>query len=91
MVLLLRSSTYRPTTSNGITASSAATPEALSSAPARQENRTLKQIERAAIEAALEQCDWVIEGARGAAVRLDLKPSTLRERMRKHGLKRPGA
>jgi formate hydrogenlyase transcriptional activator len=37
----------------------------------------------------LVQCDWVIEGRRGAAGRLGLKPATLRYRMNKLGLRRP--
>ena len=49
----------------------------------------MEEIERSAILAALKRCDWVIEGPRGAAQQLDLAPSTLRGRMRKHGLKRP--
>ncbi len=38
----------------------------------------------------LEDCGWVIEGPRGAAVRLGIKPSTLRFRMKKLGIARHG-
>ena len=38
----------------------------------------------------LEQTAWVIEGARGAARLLGLHPNTLRSRMKRWGLKRPG-
>lgn len=51
--------------------------------------RTVQETERSAIRAALKRCDWVIEGSNGAAQQLDLAPSTLRGRMRKHGIKRP--
>jgi transcriptional regulator with GAF, ATPase, and Fis domain len=50
---------------------------------------TVKEMERALIENALSACDWVIEGERGAAMRLDMPPSTLRERMQRYGLRRP--
>lgn len=50
---------------------------------------TLKETEQTLIREALEACNWTIEGKRGAAARLDLAPSTLRERMRKYGLQRP--
>ena len=37
----------------------------------------------------LEECNWNVEGKRGAAKRLDLNPSTLRYRMKKYGIERP--
>jgi transcriptional regulator with GAF, ATPase, and Fis domain len=37
----------------------------------------------------LQAVDWIIEGPRGAAVRLGLHPSTLRSRMRQLGIARP--
>ena len=37
----------------------------------------------------LTQCRWVVEGPNGAAVRLGIKPSTLRFRMRKLGISKP--
>ena len=35
--------------------------------------------------------NWMIEGERGAAKILDMSPSTLRSRMQKLRIKRPGA
>ncbi len=49
----------------------------------------LASFERSHIKRVLEECRWVIEGAAGAAQRLQLEPSTLRYRMRKLGLARP--
>ena len=37
----------------------------------------------------LEETGWRIEGPKGAAVILDMNPSTLRTRMRKLGIKKP--
>ncbi|MGA8480949.1 MAG: sigma-54 dependent transcriptional regulator [Chthoniobacterales bacterium] len=45
--------------------------------------RSLKEVERQHIVAALTQANWQIEGDRGAAKLLRLQPSTLRSRMRK--------
>ena len=50
----------------------------------------IKDQERLLILKALEECDWVIGGKKGAASHLNLPPSTLRERMQKFGLRRPG-
>ena len=50
----------------------------------------LEAAERAHIVAALERSGGVIEGARGAARRLKMHPNTLRSRIEKLGLKRPG-
>jgi PAS domain S-box-containing protein len=50
---------------------------------------TLKDNERAVIRRALEETHWVIEGRDGAAVRLGIAPSTLRDRIEKYGLQRP--
>jgi transcriptional regulator with GAF, ATPase, and Fis domain len=44
--------------------------------------------EREQILAALHQANWIIEGARGAARRLGIKPSTLRGRMSRLGIER---
>ena len=51
---------------------------------------TLQEAERAHILAALQGAGWQIEGARGAARVLDVHPNTLRSRMEKLGIKRPG-
>ena len=45
--------------------------------------------ERERILAALRQTNWIIEGARGAAKRLGIKPSTLRGRIIRLGIERP--
>ena len=50
---------------------------------------TIKEMERQLIQDALEESSWVIQGQKGAALRLDMPPSTLRERMKKYGIKRP--
>ena len=52
-------------------------------------NPTIKEMEYTLIRKALEESNWVIQGKRGAAVRLDMPPSTLRERMRKYNIKKP--
>ena len=57
-------------------------------APQRQAMPTIQQAERELILKALEKSKWRIEGPHGAALILDLNPSTLRHRMRKHGIKR---
>jgi len=49
---------------------------------------TLKESERDHILKALEQSNWVVGGAFGAARRLGLKRTTLIDRMRRHGLSR---
>jgi PAS domain S-box-containing protein len=50
----------------------------------------LEEVERQHIESVLRQTEWVIEGERGAARILSLSPSTLRSRMQKLGIRRPG-
>lgn len=49
---------------------------------------TLKEQEQSMIRRALEECRWTIEGSHGAAARLDIPPSTLRDRMRKYGIEK---
>lgn len=51
---------------------------------------TLEELERSHILAALQQTDGVIEGPKGAARILNLHPNTLRHRMNKLGIRRPG-
>src|SRR6185503_17417128 len=61
----------------------------LSSAkPAATAGTTLEEIERNHIERMLSTTLWRIEGRRGAAELLGLKPSTLRSRLRKLGIRR---
>jgi transcriptional regulator with GAF, ATPase, and Fis domain len=45
-------------------------------------------MERAHIRRVLERTSWVIEGERGAARMLGLHPSTLRNRLRKLGIRK---
>ncbi len=59
-------------------------------APPRPVPSSLFEVERQHIESVLAQTGWMIEGERGAARLLNLSPSTLRSRMQKLGLKRPG-
>jgi formate hydrogenlyase transcriptional activator len=47
---------------------------------------SLDQAERAIILQAVEQCNWRIRGSNGAAVLLDVKPTTLESRIKKLGL-----
>jgi PAS domain S-box-containing protein len=49
---------------------------------------TLTELEHRHIVRTLEQCNWVVEGPRGAAKILGLQPSTLRSRMKKLGIRR---
>jgi len=48
----------------------------------------LDSIQREHIHSVLREVNWVIEGTLGAAVRLGLKPGTLRHRMKKLGIVR---
>jgi len=50
--------------------------------------RTMEEVERAHLTAVLEEKSWRIEGPGNAAGTLGLKPSTLRSRMRKLGIRR---
>ena len=50
--------------------------------------QTLGEMEKSMIERALDESGGVVEGKSGAATRLGMPPSTLRERMRKYGLSR---
>jgi PAS domain S-box-containing protein len=51
----------------------------------------LEAVERSHILNVLNQTNWIIEGARGAARILDLHPNTLRSRMKKLGISRSSA
>jgi formate hydrogenlyase transcriptional activator len=51
---------------------------------------TLENIERSHIILALGETNWVIHGKKGAAEMLGINPSTLRSRMEKLGIKKPG-
>jgi transcriptional regulator with GAF, ATPase, and Fis domain len=56
---------------------------------ARGATESLQDVERTHVVQILERCGWTIEGRGQAAERLGLNPSTLRNRMRKLGIKRP--
>ena len=60
----------------------------LARAPDDEAASTLDGLQRRHIVKALEQCNWRIEGPRGAALVLGLHPNTLRSRMKKLGLRR---
>ena len=47
---------------------------------------TLDEIQREAIVRALQSCDWIIGGPKGAAAMLGLKRTTLQARMQKFGI-----
>lgn len=49
---------------------------------------TLRELERQHIASVLRRCGGVVEGTRGAAFVLGIPPSSLRFRMRKHGIER---
>lgn len=57
----------------------------------KNESTSMAEIERGHIVATLERAGWRIEGANGAARALNLKPSTLRSRMKKFGIHRSRA
>ncbi len=52
--------------------------------------RQLKELQRANTLTALQQCGWKIYGRGGAAQLLQIKPTTLVERMKRFGVTRPG-
>ena len=54
-----------------------------------QLNLTLDEVQRDYIVKILNECNWTIGGEDGAASRLGLKPSTLRDRMSKLDINRP--
>jgi PAS domain S-box-containing protein len=50
----------------------------------------LREMEKVHILKILKECNWIIDGNRGAARRLGLPPSSLRDRIKKLGLRKPG-
>ena len=58
--------------------------------PPRPAGQTLHDVERAHVLAVLQQTGWRIRGPRGAAAILGLPPTTLENRLKKLGIKRPG-
>ena len=65
-------------------------PTASSASAGSAGSETLADVERAHVLAVLDKVDWTISGKRGAAAILGINPSTLRSRMAKLGIKRPG-
>jgi formate hydrogenlyase transcriptional activator len=65
-------------------------PLATQATPARPGTGAVDDVVRAHILQVLEQYRWVIEGPRGAAAVLNMKPSTLRYRMRQLGIDKMG-
>jgi formate hydrogenlyase transcriptional activator len=59
------------------------------SAERGQGGETLKEVERDHMMRVLSEAGWVIEGPEGAAARLGMRPSTLRSRMARLGVRRP--
>ena len=51
--------------------------------------KSLQETEKDHIQRVLQSTNWRIEGAEGAALILDMNPSTLRSRMRKLGIQKP--
>jgi len=54
-------------------------------------SRTLEDIERGYIIQVLKETHWKISGKNSAAATLDLNPSTLRSRMKRLGIQKPGS
>lgn len=54
-----------------------------------EKDLSLEEVQRSHILQVLEQCSWKITGSEGASQILKLKPSTLRDKMAKLGIKRP--
>ena len=50
---------------------------------------SLMETEKNHIIKILEESNWIIDGSRGAATKLGMPASTLRDRMKKLGIKRP--
>ncbi|MCP5461914.1 MAG: sigma 54-interacting transcriptional regulator [bacterium] len=50
---------------------------------------TLPEIEKKLIAETLEKCRWVIEGPHGAARRIGIPPSTLRDKIQRYGFTKP--
>ena len=68
---------------------SVSAPMSVAEAPI-DEAHTVEQVQRDHVTRTLADTGWVIDGQRGAARRLGLHPNTLRSRLKRWGLKRPG-
>ncbi len=69
----------------------ASVPPASTPGPAAGGAMSLADLERDHIVATLERTYWRLDGENGAAALLGMNPSTLRSRMRKLGIWRPGS
>jgi len=49
----------------------------------------MRELQKQNITTALKLCDWRVSGENGAAVMLGLRPTTLTDRIKAHGIKRP--
>ncbi|WP_228238313.1 PAS domain S-box protein [Allomuricauda sp. M10] len=56
--------------------------------PIKEKNMSLETIQRNHIIGVLEKCNWKISGPNSASVILELKPSTLRDKMLKLGIQK---
>jgi transcriptional regulator with GAF, ATPase, and Fis domain len=65
------------------------TKRCVGAAPAPMTEVAMRDLERNNLLFALESCGWKVQGPAGAARALGLSPSTLRDRMKSFGLKRP--
>jgi transcriptional regulator with GAF, ATPase, and Fis domain len=54
------------------------------------DQKTLEEVERQHILRVLEETNWRIAGPQGASAILGINPSTLRSRMQKLGITKPG-
>ncbi|MFV0436513.1 MAG: sigma 54-interacting transcriptional regulator [Desulfopila sp.] len=58
-------------------------------AESESDHQTYREMQRSFILRSLKEVGWKIEGVAGAAKRLDLNPSTLRNKMKKLNIQRP--
>ena len=53
------------------------------------DSNKLRDIEKDHILKVLKECNWIVEGRRGASLKLGLAPTTLRDRMKKLEIRKP--
>lgn len=76
--------------SPGYSGTTAGVPPRGKKGPEPSSSGTLQDMERAHIAETLEACGWKVKGHQNAAERLGLNEATLRSRMKRLGIKRPG-
>ena len=86
--LILNDSEVLQVESELLTGTTAKATATSASAPPAAPANDLNSVQREHILSTLREVNWVIEGGHGAAVRLGLKPATLRHRMKKLGIGR---